>query len=245
MEPQSKDVSFLGSLLKINSVGKSHLQSHPPIRQHSGWFAHQKLLDPKQSKADKSGQVGDSDPDDLPTEVRAPSTTSCGFDNVETVESKSEQDTDTAINFSDSPRISKSESNKVKDREEKERLFKRHHSVKKGMAKKSTSSSESTTVDVTRHDKLTLPKPKAVRNPPHCACRLLAEPELELSPINHTNKTVSNLYYARPPPTLVEYRNRELAHPMFSCWDQITDELIDLTQSTISIVESLKSEHRH
>lgn len=65
----------------------------------------------------------------------------------------------------------------------------------------------------------------------HCACHLRSETQLNPVP-KYSSKLISNFYYARPPPPIL----------VVICCEQIMDELIDLTQSTISMVQSLKRE---
>lgn len=252
--PASREVSFLGSLLKINKLG-NNFQAH----KH---FKHPSALGPV-PKAYKSSPVVTAtqknhkeDAENVQTKKRPTSPVTIKPTSHSTPKSET-------IKPSSPPKT-------PKDRLDEDKNKHTHHlyssgdkkSSDKHHPKKSHSAHVKKKVDppLPPSPKLLKPElpiittprsPNIVRSSDlRCSCKYFPteDLELELAPRpKFQSNLFTNLYYVRPPPTLVEYRApRDVAIPSTSlCCDQIADELMDLTQSTISMVQSLKRDLHH
>lgn len=228
MEPTSRDVSFLGSLLKINSLC-NNFQAHQ-FNKYSGGIG----VTPNTMgyfSLPPRNQGDHEDTKKKPRKSRSP-----------THSLSSPPSPITPQKSTDRHAAEPSLDEEVDDL----------RSLKDHPARVSPSSNNSTP----RLAKTVLAQPqspKIGRNFNRCRCSPLpADVEL-LERRPHparerrvgSPKLISNIYYLRPP-ALIEYRKREMSTSSSSSpCDQITDELIDLTQSTISMVQSLKRELRN
>lgn len=220
----SREVSFLGSLLKINSLGTN--------RQAHRIFKHPTAL----------GNNSDETPAP-PTATQDPS------DVIDRSAKKGLSSATTRISpapvAAELPMSSKNNVNPNKPKHSHPSEDRKRH-VRKAPDPRDHKPSPRTPRESMPDPVKDQCSPNMARSSSNyrCSCNLKPADELELAsrPPNRS-KLIANLYYVRPP-TLVEYRRADVPTTAVAC-AQIADELIDLTQSTISMVQSLKREHRH
>lgn len=252
--PVSREVSFLGSLLKINSLG-NNFQAHKHFKHPSALGPVPKAYksSPTITATQKNNQenAGNEQTKKRPTSPVTIKSSSHSTPKSETTKPSSSPKT---------PKDAGVDQDKLKHTHVYPSGDKKHSD--KPHPKKAHSPHVKKKVDPPRPaspkqiipDPPTIPTPRSpniVRSSDlRCSCKYFPtdELDLELAPRpKFRSNLFTNLYYVRPPPTLVEYRApRDVAIPSPSlCCDQIADELIDLTQSTISMVQSLKRDLHH
>lgn len=242
LDPSTRDVSFIGSLLKLNSIG-SNFKAHQFFKHPSG-LGHV----PKRLSGFTNGSV--TAPATKFTAPAAAATTlqeNCANSNGQSVPSSPTSATTSSSSKASTPKTPLTQ----KSPEKMKNPFRGHvaGSGEKNVSRKVSGpvkSPLSSPMVGERERQQAIVDPVSLRSQSRCRYCWNPEPGLDAElRANMKTNLVSNLYYVPPPPTLVEYRNRELTTQEMVCCEKITDELIDLTQSTISMVQLLKRELHH
>ena len=240
----SHEVSYLGSILKLNSIGHyfnghqlfkqpsvlAHLPKPPKIRTN----IHQERIQDQRNTMDGV-------PPETPLTLGSPCAKSTGVTNGD-----ASKETRHGDRCSPTPSRMMKDSAKSSTREKKRRERSTQSKPKKGVPIFSPiCTTRSEVRDTPNIQEISCPSsPISVRSPSPCPCKYVPEEqETDTRPMRSTS-LVSNIYYIQPPRSLVEYRHHEVSHPTLICCEKLTDELIDLTQSTINMVQSLKRELR-
>lgn len=235
-EPSSRDVSFIGSLLRLNPIG-NNFQTNPFFQHPTG------LSNVARRPGVACFTAGMSTPLLKPTTPapKIPPDDGDG-DKEKTRKASSLNSVSDPMTPSSSPAstprsiLSKQHSRKTEEHQPKK---------KEKPAISSPSSSSVRAVEVKQENIKALSSHQIKHSRiGGCSCNRRPDNDMQIEPCGAMKKSssglIANIYYARPPPTLVEYRKRELV-----CYEKITDDLIDLTQSTIDMVQSLKKELRN
>lgn len=245
-EQSSRDVSFIGSLLRLNSIG-TNFHTNPFFQHPTGLSTVSRrpgvagfnvgmgpsLLKPTTPASNLPPNDGDGDKEEPTQPSPDPMTPS-----------SSPATTPRSISSNHATPRGPTLKSVAKEKEKHQSRKAEEHPPKKKEkpSVRSPSSSSVRAVEVKQENIKALSSP-LIKHPRVRGCNCRSDNNMQIEPRDTrkpSSRLISNIYYAKPPPNLMEYRKRELV-----CYDKITDDLIDLTQSTIDMVQSMKKELRN